>query len=494
MSDREHNILSHISYFSAARYLSEALLVIRGLILARILGPVIFGIWTQMKLVLLLIQYSHLGSHDAMVREVPYFLGMGNHEHATDIKQTVFGFNLLSSALTAIVLVGILLVSQRVLSSNINILWVVFACIFFVSQIYWFFHLKLQAETEFALLSKMLFGFAFCSTVAGSLSAYYYGLGGFLLVLGLSYLLMVGYVVASHSPIPKPSWNPRLLRKLIRTGYPIMFSGALLILLWNVDKLVIWILMTKRDLGIYALISYIANTLMLLPGVVSAVLYPRVMEIYGNKENPSLLEKYLTQPTLIMSYLGCPLLGVFFLALHLPIRWILPEYALAIPPGQILILAFFFMIIARMPATILISLNRQNLLLVLTAISVLVGAIADFILIKLGYGIIGVALGTSLSFALYSSLTMISSLRTLKISRRKSISFLSMVGVPYIAVLFLLAITFGFFPVANVGWVYDCFATSAKCMVLLALMGILFFLINQRYVIVEQLAFKTRPV
>jgi len=494
MSAKTHKIISHISYFSTARYLAEALFVVRGFVLARILGPAVFGIWTQMKLVLLFIQYSHLGSHDAMVREVPYLVGAGKYEEATNVQQTVIGFNLFSSAFTAVAFIFILFLFRERWSSNTHILWLGFACIFFISQIYWFFHLKLQAEKDFGLLSKMLLGFALLSTVAGILSAYYFGLGGFLLALGPSYLLMVCYVVASHSPIPKPSWNPRLLRKLIGTGYPIMFSGALLILLWNVDKLAVWLLMTNRELGIYAIISYIANTIMLLPGVVAAVLYPRVMEIYGNNEDPSQLERYLTQPTLILSYLGCPLLGVFFLALHLPIRWLLPEYALAILPGQILILAFFFMIIARMPATILISLNRQNLLLVLTAISVLVGAIADFILIKVGYGIIGAALGTSLSFALYSSLTMISSLRSLKISRRKSISFLFMVGVPYMAVLSLLAITFGFLPVANVGWVYDCFATSVKCMALVALMAILFYLMNQRYVIVEQLAFKTRPV
>jgi len=481
VADAERSAFAHISYFSIAHYLSEALFIIRGLLLARIFGPAIFGIWTEMKLVLLFLQYAHLGTHEAMIREVPYAVGRGDRARADNIKRTVIAFNLSSSAVTAIGIFTILLVSEKVWNADIQGSWSILVCIFFISQVYWFIHLKLQAEKRFGRISKIMLGFALCSTVLGTLCAYYFSIEGFLLVLGLSYFVMLVYAGEGHSLIPLPNWNTPLLRELIKTGFPIMASGALLILLWNVDKLAIWLLMSKEDLGIYAVQSYIANTIMLVPSAVSIVLYPRVMETYGKTGIPSDLERYLTQPTLIMSYLACPLLGILFLALHLPIKWLLPKYVLAIVPGQILILAIFFMVIARMPANMLISLNRQKLLLALTGISVLVGAVADYIFIRIGEGIIGVAVGTSLGFIVYSSLTMVSSLHAVKMSIKRSVSFLVLVALPYVVVLSLAGIMFKLLSVTDAGWVSDFVYTSISCLLITALMGVLIYAVNTKF-------------
>jgi len=450
--------------------------------------------WTEMKLVLLFLQYAQLGTHEAMIREVPYAVGTGDHERANNIGRTVIGFNLLSSAVTAIAIIIILLLSEKIWNADIRGLWSSLIGVFFISQVYWFIHLKLQAEKRFGQLSKIMFGFASCSTLVGTLGAYYFSLEGFLFVLGLSYLVMMVYAGRGLSPIPLPNWNAPLLRELIRTGFPIMTSGALLILLWNVDKLAIWLLMSKEDLGIYAVQSYIANTIMLVPSAVSIVLYPRVMESFGKTGTHSSLERYLTQPTLIMSYLACPLLGILFLALHLPIKWLLPKYVLAIIPGQILILAIFFMVIARMPATVLIALNRQNLLLALTGISVLVGAVADYIFVRIGGGIIGVAAGTSLSLIIYSSLTMASSLHVLKMSIKRSVSFLVLVVLPYLVVLCLVGIMLKLLPATDAGWVSDFVYTSISCLVTIMLMGVLIYSVNLRFHFFERKAAQLQDV
>ena len=78
-ADSERSARAHFSDYSIARYLSEFLFLLRGLLLARILGPALFGVWSQLKIALLFLQYSQLGVHEALLREVPYALG-GGHE------------------------------------------------------------------------------------------------------------------------------------------------------------------------------------------------------------------------------------------------------------------------------------------------------------------------------------------------------------------------------------------------------------------------------
>jgi len=447
-----------------------------------------------MKLLLLFLPYVRLGANEAMIREVPFAHGKGENKRASNIEKVVTGFNILSSFFTAIIVIIIFILTQKIWDTGTYWLWSILLGVFVAKQLFWFIHVRLQAQKRFALMSKILFGFAFLSTALGILFAYYFNIAGFLLALAVSYLVMIVYAGEGRSPLPKPIWNAPLLWELIKTGFPIMVSEALLILLFNTDKLVIWFLLSKEDLGIYAIQSYLTSIIMLVPSTVSLVLYPSLMETFGTTQTPSKLEKYITQPTLVMSYLACPLLGIMFLVLHLPIKWLLPKFMLAIVPGQILIISFFFMVIARMPGTLLISLNKQNLLLLLTGISVFVGIVADYILIKNGIGIVGVAIGTSLSFVVYSSLTTFSSIRTLKLSVRKSILFLGKLLAPYASILLLLFIVLQMFPESDVGFVSDFVYTTIRCFLIILPMGILLYLLNQRFFLIGEKALEITNV
>ncbi len=477
-------VLTLISLFSSARVLSEVFFFIRGFVLAKIFGPNTLGIWTQMKLVHMFFAYSHLGTSDAMMREVPYAVGRSDLLLAERIKRTSLGFNLIISSCLAILLCIYLLSTEGSAVNALRSEWTLFALVFLISQVYWYTIIRLQAEKRIGRSSLLILGFAINSTVMGTVGAKYAGLAGFLMALGISYLLVL-FWGGGISLYRSPFLDLALLRDLIRKGFPIMMSVAMLMLLTNVDKIMIGLLMSTQDLGIYALQSYITNLVMILPHSVATVIYPSLMEKIGRGGDKKAIERYLTQPTLILVYLVCPLLGVIFLSIHLPIQWLLPNYIQAIVPGQIMVSVAFFMAIASMPATILVSLNRQNMLLLLTGISVIVGAVTDYILIMSGKGIIGAAIGTSLSFAIYSSLTMISSLHALKMSIKKSISFIGLVAIPYITIFILVYIICKFLPVTYAGWIPDFVHTTIGCFITLVLMAGLYYVINLRFGLFE---------
>jgi O-antigen/teichoic acid export membrane protein len=469
------------------------LFAIRGFLLAKILGPVSFGIWTEMRLAFMFLQYVRLGTNEAMLREYPFAMGKDDYLQAEKIRRTVTTFNIVSATIIIVVIFFILLLPLKIFDTETRYLWYGLLGIFFFRQVYWFVHLILQAERRFYLLSKIVVGFAMLSATTGLLLAYYYNLEGFLWALAFSYICTIVFAMKGKlSSLIRLGWNSALAGRLIKVGLPIMASGALFILLLNVDKLVIWIFLQREDLGIYAVQSYIVNVVILAPGTISMVLFPTVMEHLGRTDSLSQIEQLLKKLTLILGYLACPLLGVLYFLLHLPIKWLLPKYTLAIAPGQILVLATFFIVISRMPATILVSMNKQNLLFIISIFSVLGGVIIDYFLIQTGMGIVGVAFGTACSFFIYAMLTVLSSIWTLRISFNRAIIFLINLVAPYFCILVSVFITISLIPEKSDNWISDLIQSNVRCLVFLLPVCTLTIFVNQKMNFFNRKAFEIK--
>ncbi|MDZ7580395.1 MAG: oligosaccharide flippase family protein [Deltaproteobacteria bacterium] len=256
----------HISLFTAARYISEALFAVRGFMLAQLLGPLTFSLWTEMRLSLTFLQFVRLGTNEAFMRDYPYYLGVGTREIADKIKQAASAFNLVTGIL--IVIAGLLYLVVRNNSYPFPEVyyWGLWLAIFFLNQIYWLVQSQLQAAKLFFEACKLLSGFSLLSTFGGILAAFYFGLVGFLSMLVVSYALIIAFVMGFSIKYLRSSWDITLIGRLIRSGFPIMAANALFILLLNVDKILIWGLMSSRDLGVYAIQSYLTNFIILAPG------------------------------------------------------------------------------------------------------------------------------------------------------------------------------------------------------------------------------------
>jgi O-antigen/teichoic acid export membrane protein len=431
---------------SAANYLSEFFFFIRGFFLARILGPETFGLWAQMKLVLTVSRHGSLGANDAMVREVPYLNGKGLHKPADDVKEAAAAINLALSTIAAILIALIICLLSDHLRQNVRAVWLILAFIFPMHQMVLFVKAMFRAEKRFGQLSIVILSVAFVTSIFGSISAFYFTLRGFLIVFGLCHVLVLLAVVLSKIPLHLPAYWIALSFSLIKTGLPIMVSRFTQTLLYNVDQIAIWLFLSKSDLGLYSIQTYIFTIVMLVPIVVSTVLYPRIMEAFGKAGDPEKLAGYLIQPTLVMGWLSSLALGVIFIWLHLPFKWLLPEYVLSISPGRVLLLASFFRVISNMPMTIHISLRKEKRLIGIILISVALCAVIDFIMIKIGYGLTGVAFGTTLGLFLFSCFTIGSATRILGLSMRRLFSFAALTFVPYLLILMLLGIVYFVIP------------------------------------------------
>jgi len=479
--DPQRSLFAHFSYYSVGRYLSEFCLLVRGFLLAGILGPALFGVWTKIKIALLLLHYGQLGVHEAMLREVPFAVGKKRADEAETIERNVLGFDLFVAAVISLgIAAAVVLISGSPVAA-LRSPWLLVAAIFGASQLYWYVHLKLRAEKRFASVSRTMIGFAAASTLLGITAAHLFGLAGFLVALGLAYVLAILLASPGAAPLPRPAWSEAVLRRLIGIGFPIMASGGLATLLWNVDKIAIWGLLPRESLGVYALPSYLVISLTLFPEAVAAVLYPRLMEQLGGTSDGETAARYLVRPTLLIAYLCAPLLGALFLGLHVPVRWLLPKYVEGIVPGQILIGFLFFMAIARIPQIVLVSLNRQRLLLTLTGIAVLGTCAAVVPLLLAGHGLVGAASGMAGGYVLYSVLLLAAALRLARLSRRDLRSFLGELLLAYAATAVAVALVGKVSPAAPSSFAADLVATTLQCLGVAAVGAGLLWRAHRRY-------------
>ena len=435
-----------ITVFSSANYLAELFFFLRGFFLARILGPETFGIWAQMKLALDGCRHGSLGANDAMQREVPYLAGKERRTAAGQIKAAAAGINLALSTVAALLIATIVLLFGDQLSQRARAAWFILAMIFPIRQMLWYARARLRAEKRFNLLSIIMLALAFLTTFLGIVGGFFFGLNGFLLGLAGCHLLVLMVVLLTVCPLRLKHYRLGLSLQLIRTGFPIMASRFLLALFYNVDQIFIWLLLSKTDLGHYSIQTYIVAIVLLFPTVVSAVLYPRIMEAFGKLENPEKLTRYLIPPTLLMGWLACLVLGLMIVLLHLPVKWLLPAYVPSIMPGRVLLLASFFRVIANMPMILHISLHKERRLMRITLVSMAICAAVDGLMITNGFGLTGVAVGTTIGFGVYAHVTIVSASRLLGLTLRRALTFLTLTIMPFVFISLLLSAIYVLMP------------------------------------------------
>ena len=93
----EENIISEITTFSGAVYISLFLNGILGFIIMKYLGPARYGVWAIVALFIGLTRYIPLGAAQGMVHQVPYYKGKNQLQRGIDIQGTCLTWGFLLS-------------------------------------------------------------------------------------------------------------------------------------------------------------------------------------------------------------------------------------------------------------------------------------------------------------------------------------------------------------------------------------------------------------
>jgi O-antigen/teichoic acid export membrane protein len=480
--NKTRKIISESLFLYSAIYFFSFFKFLSGFFVAKFLGPTFFGLRNLFGIIVENASFAHLGTYDAMCKEVPFFRGKKDSSHATMVIENVFTFNVLYSLLVLILCILLAIFLFNIHYEPIYIHFVLFFGFYTVCEKFKQFGTsQLIVDKKTSILSKatLLEGVSYSS--ATILFTYFWGLTGLFIGLSISIFMVDLFLISNLKSLPKFRMSSFLIKKLLLIGFPIMSISLMFIILRSVDRLIIAAFLSKENLGFFGVGTIISGLIYFsFADVVRSVYAPRIMERLGQSESKLVLVDYLLQPTLIIAYLTPVIIGTLYMAIHIPIVYYLPDYTPAIGVVRILSLGSFFISIAMISMIVIVALNLQfNLLFIMSAI-ILLNATFSYTFILAGMGIKGVAIGTCLSYFILSFICLLYTMRQFQLSFSFQLHNIVLIYAPFLYSLALL-FTYNkvFFKYTGV-FLTDIIHTGVSLLLFYALFFLSFFLIYKQ--------------
>ncbi len=441
--NNEDSIIRDAAALSGTLYSSQILYIIRGFIIARLLSPSFYGIWSILRSFFGSATYLGFGTQQAMLREVPFNIGGGNQDKKSIIIQTSLTWNIIISSF---VMILVFIFSFTPFAAEYKTEIRLSGILFLLNAVHLFMRPKLKSEQKIFLLSKYLFYYAVLNSAFGVILLFFFKLNGLLLGMIIAQLIILIYLIINNHLSLHLFIDKNILKELFRIGFPIMLLWFLVFLISNVDKFIVFILLGKTNAGYYGLAAFVSSMVSYISYSMSTVIFPRMMFVYGKTGERKHIEKYFTKPMFILAGLIPIILGIIYINIETIIILLLPKYMPGITVMHILIAALFFSTIWGLPTNLLIALNKQKRFMYITALLLCLDIILDLILIKMGFGMTAIAFVTTFIFFLASSLANGYAYFTLKKSVKQIFTNLFMIYWPFIysfSVMFFI-ISFSF--------------------------------------------------
>lgn len=393
--DISRQVIRDAGRLSAASLVSGACTLLYFYLAARLLGPAQWGVWQGASLVTRYGLLSHLGAIDGMNRELPLQRGRGDEVEARAVVDVTFTITVIAAAVTAIAV----WVGARVLATEPtwNLALQVVALVTALQLLGSFSETVSRAQSRFGVVVHL-------SVLRGVLSLVGAGLvvvgafGGFLAGQLLLAGLVAAYAWTRIGRIPRWSLSRPQLRSLLSFGIPITLLGLATLALASVDRILILRYLTEEDLAFYSLGGLVFAPFQVIVSASSAVTYPRMTERVGRTGSGRASRNLLMLPIETFAVGVCFALGVVYVMLPPAVALLLPAYTPGIESTRILLFGLFLLALFSFPTNLLLSLRQQKLLMMLmigfAGLSLLLVDLA----LRLGYGIVGVAVASTLAY------------------------------------------------------------------------------------------------
>lgn len=350
----------------------QAVRFVTTLIAARRAGPVSWGVWGVLAVVITYAPNLSFGVFNAMNREAPMLIAAGDRAEANRIIGTVRRFVFV---VVAIVVAGMAVASVLVpggeLRNSLRLAGPLVAV-----GIFWIFEQSLlRCENRFDLLGQAQFVLA-AAMVCTVPAAAAFGLSGF--IVGQTVAIGAGIVFArlrtSGAATHHHDWP--LTVALARRGFPTLFVGLLFTVFNTIDRLLIGWGHGQTGLGIYGFATSLSLVAQLVPTVVADQTYTAMLRDWGEHRSIARARRWMwRQVAMSLGATAC-LCVASACAFPFVVHWLFPAFVDAIVPAELLLLSPLGLALAFGPANFLNTVDRRGRYLV-----ILVSMIGVYLLI-----------------------------------------------------------------------------------------------------------------
>lgn len=362
--------------------------MLRGVVLAALLGPEAFGVWSVFRLALRYGSFAGLGIQQGIELEVS-----GREDPAPWGRATV-GY--------VVVVFGTLGVLAFAASFALDPPWRTVSRalgVALIVQRLW------SYGTAYLRAAGYLRRFAVVEVVQAALSV------TFAVMLTLIWGLpgaFVGYVTAMavgtgllgrHLPL-RPDVDPARVRRLLGVGIPLTLAGVAGTLLSTADRLVVVGLLGTEALGYYAFGVAVSGVGGVAALVVRTVVFPEVYAAARQEGGQTAAHAHLRDTLIPFARILPPFLGLAALALGPAIAVFAPAYLGVLPVARLFMFTGLAVGLTSLGTLGMVARNQQRLLPLLSLGGLVLNVAMAAVALRAGWGLAGVAAGALLSRSL----------------------------------------------------------------------------------------------
>lgn len=424
---RHRNRIRKIVLYGASRGTTDALLAVRGLLLASLLGPEAFGGWALFRLATRYGVFAGLGVHRGLefeVAKVRSVDGSGEASVTAQYLHTAQGFALtVFGAISLVSFAGSFMVGEALLALGMR--W--FAAGIITEQLWLYGLVYLRAAGNLRRYAMAEVTNASLQVGFAALLTPFWGLGG----------AFASFVLATITSLALLSWHVRLkpaisgrhLNLLIRVGFPILLSLFLATALATADRIVVAAYGGTQMLGLYAFGVSVAGLAGSFAWVIRTVIFPEVYSrVGGGEPEQGSLQDHLKETVIPFAWLLPPVLGIIAFLIGPLVAEIVPRYVDAIPAARIFIFTGVTTGFASLGALGVVAAGRQRLLPLLSAAALVLNISLSLAAFTFGLGLVGVAGAALISNMLFGLAILALVVRLANVTRRGR--FLVMSALP----------------------------------------------------------------
>jgi len=445
--DEEHDItvpgvLRQSLKFNMVHLLSKFMLFITGIVIARVLLPEEYGVIGLVGLWLTYANLIHPGIDSAAQREMPYLLGKGEKEKALHLQNVAITGKILYSLLPSLV---IFFSSFLYTNELIRLGLIITALSYFISTntVYWFDFNRARQRFNKVAVGELIRGI---TTPLVTISLILWLRVYAVLIAPIVGVVLSFFYLNRNAGIDysfRLDWKETV--RLIKIGFPL---ALLTIAYWGyrmADRTMIAAFLPLDELGLYSYAIGMVSFAVLLFADFSGVLQPVLWTNLGKAKNHIEGFKPLRRIAVYMAIIAAICIGVCQIGFYLLVHLVTTKYVGSIPVFNVLAFGIFLMSMMPVPNLILTSstVNKQIVSTKIWLSGLALNIILDYIVIKAGYGIVGVSLVTIAIQCLVLSALFLAVRRYLFLEKGEFTRFMKRILLPLLisALLYMLNIS-----------------------------------------------------
>lgn len=416
----------------------KAFLLVSLIIAARLIGPVNYGAWTVLSLILLYGAWIHFGIANALRREIPFYIGKNYSFEAEEIKNIAFSSIMLITISIAFVFFLSVIFLRNRLEPAMTTALLLIPSILILQQIYDNARHFLTAINNFRLVSRLKIIRAFATSILILILVSRFNFIGIPMGLLGGYFVSLTYICRRYAFEWRPLLNIKKSISLLKIGFVIAAAMLMFDFFITIDRLLVYRLMGKVMLGYYSIASNLFDFSILVPTSLGTIVFINLARRYGEKERICNLRDPICLCIQFLAYIIPMIIMITYLFLPYAVAFILPQYAPGIRAAQVASLGLLPLSISIIYSYTLVVINKQLYCLMFFLLALTIKWVLIHILIISGKGIEGVALGSTAVYILFSIFILLYMHSHFKEAILSKVKFILQVYLPFAYLLLVL--------------------------------------------------------